>query len=421
MTEAPCQSGSLADWLLWLEQLDPSRIDLGLERIRRVYRDLPQLTEKTKVVTVAGTNGKGSSVAALQAASLALGKSVVAFTSPHLLQYNERIHINGQPVADRDLIEAFRLVAETQKDTFLSYFEYSALAALLVAAQEQPDLLILEVGLGGRLDAVNIIDADIVLLTAIGMDHMNWLGTDLQSIAREKCGVLRPGIPLVLAAAEMPEVVYQLAEQASADIYQWGKDFVLSATGRSNYQLKVGAQSCKLSRFGLQEQSLAAAAKVVDLLWSVELYLIKTALQSAELAGRFQRIKFGKQDVILDVAHNPMSVENLCRRLLRENIGQVNLLIAMMADKEWQGCFKILRPFVKEWHLLRLDNSRAASPEDMTEFLTGQGILKANIIEPCHNSEWLQNILSRESTIPLLVSGSFYTVSTVLARYNNAN
>ncbi len=421
MIEAPYQSEDLADWLFWLERLDPSRIEFGLERIQQVYQDLDPLSDHTSVVTVAGTNGKGSSVAALQAASLALGKRVVAYTSPHILRYNERIQIDGKSVADRQLVEAFKSIAKAQKDTFLSYFEYSTLAALLIAAQEQPDLLILEVGLGGRLDAVNMVDANIVILTAIGLDHMNWLGEDLQSIAKEKCGVIRRSIPLVLAAPDMPPVVYQMAEQASANIYQWGEDFFLSEDQQGSYRLRVGKRHCDLTQTNLHWQSLAAAAMVVDLLWSPPLDLVCRALQSAELSGRFQSIWIDDQQIVFDVAHNPMSMDSLCQRLRRENMGKLNIVFAMMEDKDWQSCIEYLQPLVNEWHLLRLDNSRAESPENIADFLAKLGIRKVSFVEPLQDTAWLKNILAQQEKIPLLVTGSFYTVSTALARYNDAD
>lgn len=416
-TQAPPESDELTDWLAWLEQLDPSRMEFGLERIRLVYQRLPQLSSTTKVVTIAGTNGKGSCVAALQASALALGKSVVSFSSPHLLRYNERVQIQGQSIADQQLVSAFSAIAQVQEDIFLSYFEYSALAALLIAAKEKPDILILEVGLGGRLDAVNLIDADLVILTAIGMDHMNWLGHDLESIAAEKCGVIRPEIPLVLAAPNMPEVVYRIAGEMAVQLFAWGKNFEI-CNGAQGWQLRVGEEGCSLGSINLHPQSCAAAAMASEILWQGEsnanLPIIAAALQAAQLSGRFQRCQIGSRQVILDVAHNPMSLESLCGQLEQACIERVDLLFSIMADKDAQGAIDILSPYVEQWRLLRLKVDRALQPEDVAEMLAQSGIENIEIVDANSKAELQQIFIGKNQQIPLLVTGSFYTVSAVL-------
>lgn len=416
----PVDSLELAEWLLWLERLDPSKIEFGLERVRSIYERLPKLSSRTKVVTIAGTNGKGSCVGALQQAAVALGKKVVSFSSPHLLHYNERVQIQGEPAADAELVSVFQKIARRQKQpesqdgTHLTYFEYGALAALVVAAERQPDLLILEVGLGGRLDAVNIIDADIVVITAIGMDHMDWLGNDLESIAFEKCGVLRKNIPVVLAAPDMPEAVYQAAKEKSVELYAWGEAFEISPSGMNTQKIRIGDQIADLTNVHLHPQSIGAAAMVIELLWPQNLSEIANSLQSAQLLGRFQRLQIGSRDVILDVAHNPMSAANLCNRLEEEGITKVDLVFAMMADKDVEPIVELLAPLANNWYLLNLENSRALVPTDLADLLDDFGIEDVELINLDDSKISNQLFIGKSEQIPLLVTGSFYTVSAIL-------
>lgn len=415
----PCDSLELSEWLAWLDQLDPSRIEFGLERIGLVYQRLQQLptntlSRKTKIVTIAGTNGKGSCVAALQQAAVALDKSVVSFSSPHLLRYNERIQIQAEPVADAELVAAFRQIAHAQQEVLLTYFEYSALAALLIAARRQPDLLILEVGLGGRLDAVNMIDADIVVLTAIGMDHMDWLGDDLELIAIEKCGVLRERGQVVMAAPGMPEVVYRIAKKNFADVFDYGEAFEVESTGNNSYEIRIANKKVELADLQLHPQSIAAAAMVIELLWPDNLSRIAGALGAARLAGRFQQAKIGSREVILDVAHNPMSMENLCQRLRTNGIKKVDIVFAIMADKDIQSVIALLAQQVGNWYLIRLKTPRALQPEQMLSLLSEAGVETADIVDLESPENWNQIFVGESNQIPLLVCGSFYTVSAIL-------
>ena len=200
---------SLAEWLSLLESRHPCEIELGLERVDKVWKRFQSSHAKEafsgKVVTVAGTNGKGSCVASMQAVLLAHGYSVGSFTSPHFLVYNERICLNGQPVADQNIIDAFELIETLRQDISLSYFEFNTLAALIIFAQKSPDILLLEVGLGGRLDAVNIIDADVAILTSIDLDHQQWLGETRAKIAKEKLGIARANKPLIIGESDYPD------------------------------------------------------------------------------------------------------------------------------------------------------------------------------------------------------------------------
>ena len=414
MTKAPLDSEKLADWLNWLESLDPSKIELGLDRIRRVYQRLPQLSDSTKVITVAGTNGKGSCVTALQAGALAASKSVVAFSSPHLLRYNERIQLQGCAVADELLVEAFRETALAQQDTFITYFEYATLAALYIAAKNTPDLLVLEVGLGGRLDSVNLIDADLVVLTKIGMDHTEWLGKDIDSIAYEKCGVIKEGKHLVVAARDMPKVVNTSAIEKSVKLFSLGTDFDISLQAEGGFCLDIGSQSFDIGPLTLHEWSIAGACMALKVFWPESIEEIINAMGSLSMLGRYQKKSINGRPVIFDVAHNAMAIEHLVHRLKTDGMASVDILFAIMSDKDYESVVEVLSPVARKWYLLNIDQPRALSSDILSKALCKSGV------EDCYelnsaNSDILDEIFSEEnSSIPLLVTGSFYTVSAVM-------
>jgi len=408
------ESNNLADWLAWLETLDPSRIELGLDRIREVYSRLPAMNASTKVVTIAGTNGKGSCLAALQTAALAAGKSVVSYSSPHLLHYNERIQVQGTPATDNYLVDAFVEIADVQNNTFLTYFEFATLAALCIAAKQQPDLLILEVGLGGRLDSVNLIDADIVVLTAIGMDHMDWLGNDIESIAYEKCGVIRRGRPLVLAAPDMPATVTRIAEEKSVVLYSWGIEFELEKTQGESYCLRIDDQEFQLGQLLLHAHSVGGALMVAKFLWPEKLPDILESISSAKMPGRYQKLNIGSTQLILDVAHNPMALAYLVEQIKQDGIEEVELIFAIMSDKDCSQAIEILAPLVKRWQLLELNNSRALPTSRVAELLAEQGVEDIGILDIQNNLYWKDVFLAKREQSPLLVTGSFYTVAAIL-------
>ena len=231
----------LDSWLSWQETLYPRAIELGLARPRRVYQRLPPLASDTVVITVAGTNGKGSTVAVLESVLGALGVSVASFTSPHLFRYNERIRFDGHPVDDAALMEAFQAVEDARRDTGLTYFEFGTLAALTIIGRRAPDVAVLEVGMGGRLDAVNLIDADIAVITSIALDHQAWLGADREAIGREKAGILRAARPLVLGDRQPPASVLSRAEELGAPMLRLGVDFGHELSGGNGASPAAGA------------------------------------------------------------------------------------------------------------------------------------------------------------------------------------
>ncbi len=302
---------SLDQWLALLERRHPVEIELGLDRISRVAARLHIGTVATHTVLVAGTNGKGSCVRAIEALARANGLRVATYTSPHILRYNERVRIDGREVADADLCRAFERIDAERGDVPLTYFEVGTLAALLVMAEHPLDLAVLEVGLGGRFDAVNIVDGDIAVITAIAIDHEHWLGGEREIIAREKAGIARAGKPVVCADGEPPQSLRHCLEELGCDSYYLGTDFALDARPAVT-SLRVTAADGGIASFeglpalSLPAPSVAAAVQVMALLDKLpaETRLAK-ALSGLRLGGRFQRLAYRGRDVVLDVAHNP--------------------------------------------------------------------------------------------------------------------
>lgn len=387
----------LAAWLSRIEQLHPQEIDLGLTRVAKVWQRLA-VSLNAYVITVAGTNGKGSTVAALQSAAMASGISVCAFTSPHILRYNERICVNGRMASDEMICRAFEKIEAARGDISLSYFEFNTLAALLVAVEANVELLLLEVGLGGRLDAVNIIDADMAVVTSIALDHEEWLGSDLEVIAAEKAGVSRPGRPVVVGDVPALKFWTRFA-QRQGDTYFYGQHF-----GVEGDEWYGRGSRLKLPALSIPQNSVAIALQVVAIcpLFNNQPPVIE-AIFATKAFGRMQRESWHGRDVVFDVAHNPASVALLVSRL-GEPSQQFDILFGCMADKAIQDMLPPLKPFAAQWWLPQLQIPRAIRVAALAEYLAGENIAcfetTASALEALSSSQR-----------PLLVVGSFFTVS----------
>ncbi len=429
---------SLQEWLSWQEQLHLSEIDLGLSRVGLVAERLGLTTAKlksAKIITVAGTNGKGSCVVTLEKLLLSAGKNVGTYTSPHLLQYNERVRVNGTAVADQLFCEAFEVIDQARGDVSLTYFEFGTLAAFWILKQAKLDVLVLEVGLGGRLDAVNIIDADIAVITAIDVDHSDWLGSDRETIGLEKAGILRPGVPLVYADSKPVASILNQAEKLSCECYVWNEDFVaeqkpgaqlseitglqwapqiLSWKGRS----KAGAplEYLELPGVVLPLLSVAAALQVVHILdidWTLE--CLGTALSDTHLAGRNQLMQRDSVTFLLDVAHNPAAA-----MLLREKLTQLSAkpkklfaILGMMADKDVAAALAPFIPIVDHWYCCDLPGFvRAAKASKLAEHLTPHSVA----VTTCDSVKTAVEQVLPEATQNdlVLVLGSFITVAAAM-------
>ncbi len=319
---------------------------MGLARVAEVGRRLGLMRPSETVILVAGTNGKGSTCEYLEAFALSSGFSVGKSTSPHLVRFNERIAINGEPVTDGLIVDAFRRINEMRSEVTLTYFEFATLASLLIFKQQAVDVAILEVGLGGRLDAMNIVDPDLTIITSIGLDHQEYLGTTREEIGLEKAGIMRPSIPCLVSDREPPSTVVGVAESIGSPLYRIGRDFDADLTLRPH----------------LPADSLAVATEAArQLNWRTD--EAPSIASQTRLAGRrtWGRLHC---DVLLDVAHNPAAAESLAEYLagLHRN-GSIHAVLGMYADKDIEAVTGLLSPEIKTWHLAATDESRAEPPD----------------------------------------------------------
>lgn len=363
----PGDRSALSEWLDFLERLHPKTIELGLERCNLVRQRLG-LDPAFPVITVGGTNGKGSTCAMLETILSAAGYKTGLYTSPHLLRYNERVRIAGQEASDRVLCDAFAAVEAARGTTSLSYFEFGTLAALWLFQQQQLDVAILEVGLGGRLDAVNIFDADCAIVTSVDLDHMDYLGTDRETIGWEKAGIFRPGRPAVCGDANPPRRLLEYAAETGARLKCIGRDFSARAesaqwqfASHAGWRLTLPFPALR-GAYQLENASACLAAlEALKERLPVTPEAIRRGLLEATVAGRFQVLP-GRPCVILDVAHNPHAARALAANLRRMGQGGRTIAIfAMLADKDVDGVIAALSGVVDLWLVSGIDHPRGMS------------------------------------------------------------
>lgn len=413
---------SLAQWLERLESLHPKSMDLGLERVAAVAANLSLLPVAPPVITVAGTNGKGSVVAVLEALLEGCGRTTGVYTSPHLLRFNERIRVAGAEVGDTEIIAAFEAIDAARGDTSLTYFEFATLAALLVFAARKVDVLVLEVGLGGRLDAVNIVEPQVAVITAIDLDHQGWLGETRDEIAREKAGILRRGRPVVIADPSPPPALRSRAgEVGAAPVLQLGEAFSVEISGDSwRGTLWLGPGECRRlppqSPGPLLPANICAALQAVVLLgqrFSDE--QLQVALAAAHPPGRRQCVRQMEREYLLDVAHNPAAVGKMLEYIdSNPGKGRTIGLFSAMSDKDIPGMLQLAAGHIEAWFLAdQPGNARAARAADIAAILReqGQGMISVskNLRQALRRAEGLMGPGDR-----LVVFGSFTTVAGVL-------
>ncbi len=398
----------LDDWLKWQESCHPQAIDLGLDRVRQVAGHLGLLAPAAKIVTIAGTNGKGSCATALAALLRCAGLACGVYTSPHILHYRERIKLDGEFATDADLCRAFAAIDAARGSISLTYFEFGTLAALYLFAERRLPYWVLEVGLGGRLDATNLLDPTVAVITSIALDHVEWLGPDRESIGREKAGICRPHTPLVCADPAPPQTVLQAAERLACPLYQIDRDFGYSETEQGT-AFWLGNRRFDAMAVQLPKPSLAAALQVGYLLGLDAHSLAPSAYAGLELPGRLQRVMAGHRPVYLDVAHNPAAMAHLAQQL-RERLpnAPVDLVVAMMGDKNLPDSLAPLAPLVNHWYLASVpDLPRAAATAQLRAALpTGSSSESFATV-----AEALDAALSSTSQGAIVVTGSFYTVA----------
>ncbi|MBJ3814432.1 bifunctional tetrahydrofolate synthase/dihydrofolate synthase [Shimwellia pseudoproteus] len=405
----PQATSPLATWLSYLEHLHSKTIDLGLERVRKVAQTMAILKPAPFVFTVAGTNGKGTTCRTLETALTAAGMRVGVYSSPHLIRYTERVRIAGQELPESAHTASFAAIESQRGETSLSYFEYGTLSALWLFKQAQLDVVILEVGLGGRLDATNIVDSDVAVVTSIALDHTDWLGPDRESIGREKAGIFRPGKPAVVGEPEMPGTIAEVAHQKGAYLLRRGVDWDYRVEDDS-WSFQDGAGQLTNLPLPLVPQPNAAtalAALRASGLPVTEQH-IHQGILNATLPGRFQIVSAHPR-VILDVAHNPHAAQYLAGRLRSQpSAGRLLAVIGMLHDKDIAGTLAQLSDLVDIWYCAPLEGPRGASAEQLTEHLGG-GTVYTSVADAWHAA-----LADAQPQDTLLVCGSFHTVAHVM-------
>ena len=413
----PQSAWTLQDWLDYQQRLHPRNIELGLDRIRAVGERLGVLAPEATVVTVAGTNGKGSSVAMLEAIFVSAGYQLGTYTSPHLIRYNERIRINGVPVEDEALIEAFNAVEQARQGTLLTFFEYGTLAALWLFSRRFLDVIILEVGLGGRLDATNVVDADIALITAIDVDHADWLGNDREANGREKAGIMRAGRHAVISDPRPPASVIAHAQKIGARLAQSGVAFRYreEKAGWTFEGVRTLAQLPFPSLEGaFQLQNAAGVLAVLERL-PPHFYLprrfIDAGLVKVRHPGRMEWRQINGQRWLFDVAHNPQAARALAQSLQTEGHA-FQAIFAALSDKNISSMIEPLRDFISHWHLIPLSDARKLSVESLASHLWNCGIEETAL--SLHPSVASAITACQKDARPVVVWGSFLTVGQVM-------
>jgi len=419
---------TLADWLARIEACHPNEIDLGLERIGRVAARLPADLNGSIKIIVGGTNGKGSTTTMLDQILRQAGLSSATFTSPHFLRYNERICINGEEVSDQALCDAFTAIEQARGDISLTYFEYGALAALVLFTAAKPDVVILEVGLGGRLDAVNLVDADISIVTTIALDHTEWLGPDRESIGREKAGIFRAGKPALCGDVEPPASLLKVAGDLGSRLLLRDKDYSVeidrSQADSTQETWQWHGQSASgdpltLSSLPKPSLPLENAATVLQAIQFLPFIIpdvaIRKGLESARMTGRMQRLDVQGTPFILDVAHNPEAAAYLAQMLGTDEAASTHLIIGMLADKDIDQVLALLQSSVCSWYPVTLNVGRGARSDDLAERLSHLQVDTATMHEHGSVESAIRHVLERtQEGDRVVIAGSFFTVADAL-------
>jgi dihydrofolate synthase/folylpolyglutamate synthase len=420
---------TLAEWLALQESVHPKSIDMGLERVTSVARTLGVDRPNSRVITVGGTNGKGSTVAHLEALLRAAGAATGMFTSPHFIRYNERIRVGGVEVGDDELVAAFERIERARGSTTLTFFEYNALAALLIFADRTVEVAVLEVGLGGRLDAVNLVDADVGVVCSIGFDHRDYLGNTLEQIGAEKAGIFRAGRPAILSTPDMPQSVYSTIQRIGAHAvvaerdFSWRVDSNESTAAHAStwdyHGIRVDLSDLPPSALkgSIQYRNASAAIAAVEALdagYTLTEQTVRQALQHVRLAGRFQVVP-GPVEWILDIAHNEPAARVFAEHVRERPLSEENrtyAVVGILADKDAREITAALEPLVDHWIACSLPGPRGSSASDLAaraRLPADEVTLATSVEEGCE--------IARAAAVSgdrVIVFGSVYTVGPAL-------
>ncbi|CAH8193039.1 bifunctional tetrahydrofolate synthase/dihydrofolate synthase [Vibrio aestuarianus] len=412
----PQATSSLAVWLDYLANIHTSAIDLGLDRVQAVAQKANLTKPAPTVITVAGTNGKGSTCAIMEAILLDAGYRVGVYSSPHLIRYNERVRINGLELSDEKHAQSFSFIEEQRGEISLSLFEFGTLAALRLFQTEKVDVVLLEVGLGGRLDATNVVDHDVSVITSLAIDHVDWLGDDINVIGYEKAGIYRSGKPAICGQPKPPATVAAHADDIGAQLHQVGIQFSYKLVSDTTWNWRSGR--FELTQLPVPSLPLPNAATALMALGCAELALsdinIVNGLKNVTLAGRMQKIS-DAPTIILDVAHNPHSAQYLADQLQQRYAQRtIHMVVGMLHDKDVESTLKQLQPISSAWYPASLSGSRAAKAEELCRHLeqyVGQFTNPVSAFEAAMAQ-------AKENDV-IVVVGSFHTVGEVLEHWQN--
>ena len=412
---SPSLPTTLEPWLAYIEQQHPAEIALGLERVQEVAGRLGLGKPARKVIVVGGTNGKGSTVAFIEAIAGAAGLRVGAYTSPHLERYNERVRIGGAEVADAELVAAFQAVEAARGQTALTYFEYGTLAALWLFGRSSLDLAVLEVGMGGRLDAVNIVDGDAAVISTVDVDHAAFLGSDRETIGEEKAGIIRGWKPVVLGEIDPPSSVLRRAYRVGANALRFGSDFFAEAIDATRWRWRDVSLRLELPMPALAgPMQLANAASAIAALRAAGIRVPRTAwaegVAAARNPGRMEVFERDGIEVLVDVGHNPHAAQALARALAaRPCIGQTHAVLAMLADKDAAGVAAALAPQVQHWWLAGLDGTRGREAAALAAAVADSGV--EGQVLPDVPAALAAALAAARRGDRILVAGSFITAA----------
>ncbi|MDG2421538.1 MAG: Mur ligase family protein [Gammaproteobacteria bacterium] len=429
------KENNLDYWLSYISSVHLNEIELGLERVQVVYSRMNLKKLAKKVVVVAGTNGKGSCVAAMESILLESGCTVASYTSPHIKNFSERIKLCGIEVEEGELCRSFKVVDVARSEIPLSYFEFATLAAFYIFSQRELDFAVLEVGLGGRLDAVNIIDADVTVISSIAMDHEDWLGNDLESIAIEKLGILRKGVPLIYGDDNPLEVVLEKSEKLKVPLFLAGREVTWEENAKPlDWKWAGTFDGKKVEINNLQTPNLAIAnvSLAIQALFTLGLEfdhnIVNSALNTFILPGRYEKRTDKRTgiSVILDVAHNPASANLLMSNLAKENLEgnnliQISAVIAVMADKDIGGIIMALEPSVDGWYVSQFEGLRCKAAADLACEIQKKSSQKIENIDDSMAASYVQacsdaaayEVANPDNGAIVLVTGSFQSVAAV--------
>ena len=403
---------SLDQWLVYLEQVHPSDIELGLERVDKVFHNLQLELEQRIVITVAGTNGKGTTCALIEQAVLIANCSVAVFSSPHLLDYRERVRVSGHMLTQQQHCQAFLKVEQARGDTPLTYFEFGTLAALQLMVDSDAKYLLLEVGLGGRLDSVNIVSPSIAVITSIDLDHQDWLGDTKELIALEKAGIFRANIPAVIGEPQPPITLLNAALDYQVKPVWQGSDFHYQIDDKGFHW--QGVNSCYefLPIPNIPAQNASTALQVIEILGlQLDYKKMSQAFKQTSLPGRRQVVQ-NKPTVMLDVAHNPHATSLLAFDIKNMKYKRVIAVVAMLADKDIIATLAPMLSVVSIWHCASLNIPRGAKSSTLvsTVLSSQQKVLEYDTVEIAYKSA----LEKAKQDDLVIVFGSFYTVTDVL-------